>query len=176
MTIKGTISDFAIDFTTRKQRLTLTLDGDFRYGFDKYNGKVLDIAVKEHRDKRSKNANSYCWVLVGKIAEELNLPAREVYKHAIRHVGVYEDVEMPEKAAKLFAKSWQQRGIGWQTEKVDDTANGVILRAYYGSSTYDTKQMARLIDNIVSDCKELGIETMTPEELSALKDSWVPEE
>lgn len=43
---------------------------------------------------------------------------------------------------------------------------------YYGSSTFDTKQMARLIDNIVQDCKALGIETLTPQQLDALKEEW----
>lgn len=40
---------------------------------------------------------------------------------------------------------------------------------YYGSSTYDGAQMARLIDNIVQDCKAVGIETMTPDELARLE-------
>lgn len=48
--------------------------------------------------------------------------------------------------------------------------NNLIL--YYGSSTYNTEQMSRLIDNIVQDCKAVGIETMTPAELAALKDAW----
>ena len=44
---------------------------------------------------------------------------------------------------------------------------------YYGSSTYDTRQMSRLIDLVVQDCKEQGIETMTPFELDALKERWI---
>ena len=43
---------------------------------------------------------------------------------------------------------------------------------YYGSSTFDTKQMSRLIDNIVQDCKAVGIETLTPQQLDALKEGW----
>lgn len=46
------------------------------------------------------------------------------------------------------------------------------MTAYHGSSTYDTAQMSRLIDNIVQDCKALGIETMTPDKLSILKEEW----
>ena len=43
---------------------------------------------------------------------------------------------------------------------------------WYGSSTYDTLQMSRLIDAIAEDCREAGIETMTPQQLDALKSRW----
>ena len=46
------------------------------------------------------------------------------------------------------------------------------MRAYYGSSTYDTRQMSQLIDNLVQDCKALDIETLTPEKLSLLMEEW----
>ncbi|MEF9865506.1 MAG: hypothetical protein RR814_03615, partial [Oscillospiraceae bacterium] len=61
----------------------------------------------------------------------------------------------------------------WTSETTDSKLEGctnVIL--YYGSSVYDTAQMARLIDNIVQDCKAVGIETKTPEELQILKERW----
>jgi hypothetical protein len=50
--------------------------------------------------------------------------------------------------------------------KINGCTN-VIL--YYGSSTYNTAQMSLLIDHLVQDAKALGIETMTPQELEALK-------
>ena len=43
---------------------------------------------------------------------------------------------------------------------------------YYGSSCYYTKQMSRLIDLVVEDCKEQGIDTATPEEIALLKEEW----
>lgn len=43
---------------------------------------------------------------------------------------------------------------------------------YYGSSCYDTKQMSSLIDHLVQDCKALGIETLTPQELARMKEEW----
>ena len=54
----------------------------------------------------------------------------------------------------------------------DRDGDRVVIRAYYGSSTYNTKQMARLIDSIVEDCKAVGIETLTPATLDAMKDAW----
>ena len=56
------------------------------------------------------------------------------------------------------------------TESKLPGCTNVIL--YYGSSTYDSKQMARLIDNIIQDCKAVGIETATPAEIDAMKARW----
>lgn len=65
-------------------------------------------------------------------------------------------------------------GEGWPTEQVDFTPDGerVVIRAYYGSSTYNTKQMSRLIELIVQDCREQGIEPLPPEKLAGMMEEW----
>ena len=80
---------------------------------------------------------------------------------------------MQEKAVDDFIKAWQNNGIGWICEVVDSTLDGCKkVFAYYGSSTYDTKQMSRIIDMAVQDAEALGIETMPPEELESLLAQW----
>ena len=170
--MKATISDFGIDFGSRKQKLTLVMDGDFRRYYDDLAGKTLDVTFKPWREKRSLDANAYCWVLLNRLADALNLPAESIYKHAIKQVGVWQDVELTEKAAKTMQHIWHEHGIGGITEKVDEIDDGVLIRFYYGSSSYNTKQMSRLIDFIVADCKEMNIETKTPEELALMMDEW----
>ena len=49
---------------------------------------------------------------------------------------------------------------------------GVQLQCYYGSHTYDTEEMSRLIDGVVTECRELGIETLPPDELKRMKEQW----
>ena len=73
-----------------------------------------------------------------------------------------------------YKRIWETHGIGWICEemghsKLDGYTNVI---SYYGSSEYDTRQMSRLIDLIVMECKEQGIETMTPRELALLKEGW----
>jgi hypothetical protein len=46
------------------------------------------------------------------------------------------------------------------------------IKVYMGSSEMDTREMSILIDGIVSECKELNINTMTPNELEQLKEQW----
>lgn len=65
-------------------------------------------------------------------------------------------------------------GTGWPTEEVDyqKDGDGIVVRAYYGSSTYNSKQMCRIIDMAVQDAKSLGIETLTPDELARMNIEW----
>ncbi len=137
------------------------------------NGKQLSVEIKPYRHKRSLEANSYCWVLCQKIAEVIHSTKEQVYKSAINDVGQFEMLAVQEEAAEQFISVWNSRGLGWYAEEMDSKIKGCKkIIAYYGSSCYDTHAMSVLIDYIVSSAKELGIETMTPEELSGMKAEW----
>lgn len=139
--------------------------------------KEKQYEIKEHKKKRSLDANSYCWVLCKKIADELRITKEEVYRKAINEVGKFEIIPIKNEAIDTFINAWKSKGIGWICEvhnksKIDGYTNLII---YYGSSIYNTKEMSILIDNIVQEAKQLGIETMTPSELEELKSLWVNE-
>lgn len=147
--------------------------------------KVLQKCADEHKANiritrvkkdRSLNANSYMWVLCERIADAVNSTRKEIYCQAVRECGPYVDLRIDAKAVNAFRRVWHDRGIGWTTDLFDavSTESGayVMVRAYYGSSTYDTKQMSRIIDFLVTEAKDLGLETMTPDELNHLKAEW----
>lgn len=142
--------------------------------FDELHETDVDVTVKKHREKRSLDANAYAWVLMDKLAEATGTSTSEVYRQAVKDVGGNTEIVcVREKAVQKLCDGWNKNGIGWQTEIMDSKIEGcknVVL--YYGSSTFDTKQMSRLIDNIVQDCKAVGIETLTPQQLDALKEDW----
>lgn len=137
------------------------------------NGKYV-AELKEHRKKRSMNANNYFWQLVDQIAERLGREKEELYLEYVKRVGPFKDFTLSEDEAKTFRVAWSMLGTGWPTEQVDYSPSGreVIVRAYYGSSQYNTRQMSRLIDMAVEDAKDLGIEVLTPMELDRLKGEW----
>ncbi len=137
--------------------------------------KAYDLTVKEHRKKRSLDANAYAWVLIGKLADAMRIPPTDVYKNAIQNIGGnYEVIPIREEAVEKFKEIWQKQGLGWPCvdtgpSKIPSYRN---LRAYYGSSTYDTRQMSLLIDALIQDCKALDIETLSEEKLSAMMEGW----
>ena len=154
--------------------VTFTVTTDPRQELEGLENTDLDITAKKHRKKRSLDANAYAWVLIGKIAEAMHIDRKEVYRDAIRSIGGnHEIVCVQDKAVESLRRGWESLGIGWQMEtmpsKIKDCTT-VFL--YYGSSTYDTHQMSLLIDHLVQDAKALGIETLTPAELSAMMMSY----
>ena len=85
------------------QNITVTIKGDFRAGFDALRGKPLDIEVKEHKPRRSLDANAYAWVLIDKIAEKTHIKKSEVYRQAIREIGgVSTTICLLDKAVDFF--------------------------------------------------------------------------
>lgn len=137
--------------------------------------KPYDLTIKEHRKKRSLDANAYCWELIGRLADAMRITPKEAYRQAIQNIGGnYEVIPIKEEAVNKFKEIWEKQGLGWPCvdmgpSKLTGYRN---LRAYYGSSTYDTIQMSLLIDNIVQDCKAVGIETRPPEEIESLLGGW----
>lgn len=173
----GKISGVSFSYTTGKPLVTFemyenrsALDMvDTLREYDK-----LSLKVSRYKQKRSLDANAYCWVLISKIAEKTNARVEDVYRAAIKEIGGnYDVVCVQNEAVYSLCNGWARNGLGWQTDtmpsKIDGCTNVVL---YYGSSTYDTAQMNRLINIILQDCEALGIETKSAEEIDSLLNSW----
>lgn len=160
------------DYTTGQWSISFDIDRPQDIPQDIPKGE-LDLTIKPYKPKRSLSANAYMWVLIGKIADATGINRDEIYRNTVKHLGISQLIVINTAAAPAFKRVWEQYGLGWFVDDVDeDTGGSVILRAYYGSSTYNRKQMAALIDLVVQDCKQLGIETLTPAELAGLVERW----
>ena len=135
--------------------------------FQKYKERFLSIEVKDPT-KRSLTANAYMWKLCDELGKATGNTKDDVYRLMIRQAGVYEDVEVKETAVQRWMEMWTAHGTGWICEVVDDLGKMVTVRTYYGSSSYNRSEMARLIDSVVQECKNVGIETRSQEEINSL--------
>lgn len=132
--------------------------------------KLLDVEIKVHRNRRSLNANAYFWTLLSKLAEALLTSKDELYLLMLERYGVFTHVIVKPEAVERVKAEWRTvRELG---KGRIGNVEGVQLQCYFGSSTYNTKEMATLIDGVVSECKEVGIETMPDAELQSMKDEW----
>ena len=129
-------------------------------------GKNEEIEVK--KSKRSNKSNKYFWKLLQELCFELNLNVIEEYRKRVKEIGVFQTFELDTKNVPTFEFIWSRNGIAYFTEKVEEIGNKTIINAYYGSSSYNSKQMSRLIDNLVQDCKEVGIQTLDTLEIEEL--------
>lgn len=130
--------------------------------------ELLDIEIKKYRNKRSLNANNYLWSLINEMANRLNSSKEEIYLMMLKRYGQSELVSiLTDINVTGYFKYYEVAGV--------TSLNGKSFthyRIFKGSSEYDTKEMSILIEGVVSECKELGIETMTPTELESLIQNW----
>lgn len=170
----GTIEDISIDYKSQKPKILLVLnERECLSSLEELKEDKLSIEIKKHKNRRSLDANAYMWVLISKIEEKMNISKDIIYKDAIRNIGVYEVIPVKNEAVDRFIEAWTKNGLGWVCETTKSKLEGYTnVLAYYGSSTYDTAEMSRLIDSIVQECKQLDIEVMPKAELDSLIESW----
>lgn len=172
MEFTGEVVNVTRDWKTDKVQITFTINEEsVLREIDKLKDSKLSIKATKHRAKRSLDANAYCWVLCTKIAEVVDSSKDEVYEEMLQKYGyLYQDDEgyvvMTIKSNIDVAKVQGH----WKAYKNNGTFTSYLL--IKGSSDYNTAEMAHFIDQIVLEAKELGIETLTPNELSRLKQMW----
>lgn len=128
--------------------------------------KIFEI--KEKKRRRSLNANAYAWLLIGKLADVLRISKDECYILMLKRYGQSEMVSVvSEIDVRGYFKYYEEVGKTFLQGK-----NFTHYRVFKGSSEYDTREMSILVDGIVSEAKEVGIETLTPAELEKIKSLW----
>ena len=123
--------------------------------------KKYELIIKEHRKRRSKDANAYFWEFLDKLAVKLRIGKTELYRELIRDIGgVSDQLIMKNEAVQRFCDGWSKNGRGWFCDVEGSRRVGwATVTAYYGSSVYDTAQMSRLIDRLIWECNTVGIDT-----------------
>lgn len=128
----------------------------------------LSIKLDKYRERRSLNANNYAWHLITQIGNATRSSKDEVYFLMLKRYGQSEMIS-------VLAHIPIEKYVKYCEEAGESTLNGKLFkhyRAYKGSSEFDTKEMSIFIDGIVSEAKELGIPTDTPDQIAKMKALW----
>lgn len=151
-----------------------TRDKVIKYLLEQDSSKQYE--VKTYKKKRSNNANNYFWKLLQELCELEDLNTIEEYKKRVKELGIFRRFRIETKDVKTFMIMWQDKGIAWFCEVSDTEYVGnvefKIINAYYGSSSFNSKQMSRLIDGLVQDCQAVGIETKSKKEIESMLEMW----
>lgn len=184
MEFKGKISTMFRDIVTGKWNLTFSTDQNVAEAAQIFSGKDIDIKLKQHREKRSLDANAYYWCLLTKLAKIHGWSNAEAHNRMLRDYGQYERVEGQLIAVPLPDTDQTEREVLCKMEyhlalssriavvKGETKRIYILLR---GSSTYNTEEMARLISGLIEECRYSGIpdsEIMTPFEKRKLYEQY----
>lgn len=158
------------------QNITVTVDTDFSNSFDALKDGEISIEIKKAGKGRSRDANAMCWVLCSEIGKAMTPPLdkEEVYRMAIRAVGVYTPVTVIVWDLATIKRRWESHGVGWFGEVVDDAGTGrKLIHLYYGSSTYTVSEMRVLLDWLIDQAQQMEISIpLSKKEEQELLERW----
>lgn len=179
MKCTGCLDGLMVDCLERKQKIVLTVNEDVREVCENLkNCEKLSIEVKKYQAKRSLDANAYYWQLLTKVSEAIHVSKPYEHNRMLRRYGqialfdgkaayiVLPDTEQVEQQIEE-SETYHLK----PTSEVRTGKDNMMYRTYMmlrGSSDYDTKEMSILIDGLVSEAKEVGIETLPPRELERM--------
>lgn len=166
----------------RLENLTSSLlDGKVEFSFstdsrsaaealEKLRDKELRIKVVQYRKKRSLSANALFWHCVGKIAEATGQDKWNVYLSMLRQYGKFTYICCHEEMVDEVRSQWRESMI-WNSVDINGKP-AVQMLCFFGSSSYNTKEMSKLIDGTISDMKELGLEPPMPQDIKVALENW----
>lgn len=173
--MKGRLIDITIGLNG-KQRVTVELDGDFRKSFDALKEVPVTVDIKKFRTTRSKNANAYFHLLIGKIAEVRGLGIEEVKRMMVTEYGTLarddDGMVVGFKLPPSVDAATIYPYVKFYDTRVENGKSFSCYLLFKQTHEMDTAEMARLIDGTIKEAQELGIETDTPEQLEKYKSYW----
>ena len=180
MEIKCKICSAHHDYGSRKNIIILETENNCIEHATALIGKTVRAVLKQWRNKRSLDANAYYWVLLGKVADVLDTSTTELHNLMLSRYGQFEIMDNSILTCiMLDTVPWQKLDYihlkpTTATRVLDDKKLYRVYRVMRGSHTYNSKEMSILINGLVDEAKELGIETMPPEELERIIKLWQP--
>lgn len=175
MEFEGTLKDISVSYDKERKTQIVFESTDINNSMlDEYlelKDKKLNIKCDVKREKRSLNSNAYMWVLLQKMAEKLNTTKDELYLEELKKYSrCFTHIIVKPSAVEEFKKEFKTC-----IELGEVTVNGqtgIQLQCYYGTSTMNSEEMQVLLKGIVEDCNDLGIETISPENLVIMNSAW----
>lgn len=138
--------------------------------------KEVSVDIKRASRGRSRDANSFCWALCSDIGRAMSPPLdkEDVYRRAIKAVGVYTPVTLIAWDVPTVLRRWSEHGTGWFAEVVDDAGMGrKLVNLYFGSSTYTVSEMQVLIEWLMDECRQMGLPVpLSQKETDELLERW----
>ena len=168
----GKFAGISKNLSTGETVISFVINGQLDESIDEIvKCEKLTITAKPYRKKRSLDANAFLWACLGDIAAHMHPPADkwDIYLLMLKRYGKYTYIVLKPEAVERMRSMWRETEIvGYISVNGEP---GVQLLCYYGSSTYNSKEMSVLLDGVVSEMKEMGLAPPPAEEMrQAIRD------
>lgn len=119
------------------------------------NLELVDVRLKKYRKHRSIDANHLLWHCLGEIAKELQADKWEVYLQMLRRYGKFTYICVKPSAVEALKEQWRECEVIGEVDIHGEKS--IQMLCYFGSSTYDSKEFAILLDGVISEMKEMEL-------------------
>lgn len=133
-------------------------------------GKEVTVEVKLKRRHRSLDANAALCAMLGDMAAVLHTSKDELYLQMLERYGVFTHVIVKPNVVERVKAEWRTvRVLG---EVTVNGQTGIQLQCYFGSSTYNSKEFSVLLDGVISEAKEIGVEYISEADKALMLSEW----
>ena len=169
--LKGTIrQEFLGDY-----ELLLTIPKDQKSVIEPLYDLLTDDKVKvckiDHKKKkRSLDANAALWKMLSMMADKLHTTKDELYVEMLDRYGVFTFIVVKPNVVERVKQEWRTvREIG---EVTINGKIGIQLQCFFGSSTYNSKEFSILLDGVIQEANELGINFISKQDQILMIEEW----
>lgn len=127
--------------------------------------KLYDVKINEYSDKRTKTMNAYYWLLLTELANVLKIGKDELHTELIKRYSQRDYISL---LANIKPSDYFPYFEYQNTFKHNDNTFRSYL-VFKRSSDMNKHEFSILLDGLISECKEVGINTMIPEEIAQLR-------
>lgn len=166
--MKAKITAISRDFDTGYPELQIIVKESFET-VERYKGKSLEIEIKEDIKGRSLNANAYYWTLCNKLAGKFGVSNAWMHNSILQRYGTYTEISGQCLIVSINAEEDVMENQHVHLKPTGQPGEYILLK---GSHEYNQKEMARLIDGLIEECKLQGIETLPQEEIDRMVKTW----
>lgn len=121
--------------------------------------------IKEFKKHRSLSQNAYAWKLINELANKMNISKDDMYLQMLKSYGQTLIVPIPEGD---YPNGWFKY-YEYYTKAVINGKNADYYKVYKGSSEFTTLEMKYFLDGIIHECEQLGIPTLTQEQIERMR-------
>lgn len=169
MEFKGKIKSMSRNMLNGEIEIVLTSEKNILADIEKVKDKDLNVRITKHYNKRSLDANAYCWVLISEIADKMTISKDECYLRMLKDYGQQFVCKIPNKYVEHFKRNEKYFE---DHESLEPEEKAQYFRVFVGSSNYDTEEMRVFIEGIKQEAEALGIDTRTPNEIAEMLAVW----
>jgi len=181
--MKGRLFQCQYQFFNKCYEVTFfTEDAGIKEIFESLKDKVCSFDIKQYREKRTLSANAYYWKLVGELAKKQKLSAHFIHNINLRELSILDHIDdqvivicFPDSADETLLKSEKYHVT--PTSRTHVATDGTLWRDYLmlkGSHEFNKSEFSRLLENVIQDCKAMGIETKPQWEIDAMLEQYAP--